>query len=192
MADTPQLSNTATPTTDAPLTEPSSSDTTNSQTQCLLFTLPQELRDIICDHVFGTGMVGGHIQLEVAHTLTPQSDLIITCRRIHEEATAIHQAAFKTYWENKTFKFILPLAHDLPALTSQCFKHMNYIVQHYRDGSVLAIRRNSERGGWKMFVFSDILSAPERLDGFSALAETWLRAINESRIKNKTLTAPST
>jgi hypothetical protein len=99
--DTHQLSNTATPNTDEPLTQLPSNDTsstTNAQTQCLLFRLSGELRNMVYDHVFGTGIVEGHIQLDVAHTLAPQSDLTIACRRIHKETTAMHQAAFKTYW----------------------------------------------------------------------------------------------
>jgi hypothetical protein len=62
MTDTHQLSNTATPTptTDAPLVQPSPNDTvitTNAQSQCVLFRLPRELRDSIYEHVFSTNTV---------------------------------------------------------------------------------------------------------------------------------------
>jgi hypothetical protein len=207
MTDTHQLSNTVTPTTDAPLTEPSPSDTTNAQTQCILFRLPRELRDDLYEHVFGTGIVKGHIQLEYAHTLAPQSDLTITCRRTHEEATAIHQAAFKTYWENNTFSYSLPLAHDLPALTSKRFMHMNRIFQqNYWDGLLrgrLEIRREPGSNRWEMFVHRDplllspseadrLLPVPVELKEGSNPAKKWLARIKESRTKDKTLTAPST
>jgi hypothetical protein len=198
MADKHQLSNTVTPTTDTPLTEPSSSDTTNAQTQCILFRLPRELRNGIYEHVFGTGIVKCYIQLENAHNLAPQSDLTITCRRIHEEATAIHQAAFKTYWENNTFSYSLPLARDLPALTSQCFMH--------RDGLLrgrLEIRREPGSNRWEMFVHQDhlllspseadrLLPVPVELEEGSNPAKKWLARIKKSRTKDKTLTAPST
>jgi hypothetical protein len=195
MTDTHQLSNTVTPTTDAPLTEPSSSDTSstiNAQAQCVLFRLPRELSDDIYEHVFRIGIAEDYIKLENAHNLAPQSDLTITCRRIHMEATAIHQAAFKTYWENDTFSYSLPLAHDLQALTRQCFKHMNCIVQFYKDRTIEEIRRTSDRSSWEMFAHSAMHSAPVRILEGSTLAETWFRLINKSQIETKTLTAPGT
>jgi hypothetical protein len=198
MTETRRLSNMATPITDAPLTQPSSSDTspaTNAQTQCLLFRLSGELRNMVYDHVFGTGIVEGHIQLEDAHTFAPQSDLTITCRRIQKEVTAMHQAAFKTYWEDNAFEYPLPMAHDLPALTSQRFLHMNRIVQrclHRSQRTFVEIRRKPDHSNWEYYVHSDTMSAPVKYPASLKVAEVWLARINESRIKTRTLTAPGT
>ena len=65
----------------------------NLQTECGLFRLPRELRDLIYDLVFGTGIVDGRVQLPDGQSTVPQSALTVTCRRIKDEATALHQIA---------------------------------------------------------------------------------------------------
>lgn len=54
------------------------------------------------------------------------------CRRVHHEATALHQAAYATYWAENVFRFSLDFSHFERPLTTKHIKHMTHIVQ---DGS---------------------------------------------------------
>jgi hypothetical protein len=104
---------------------------TDPQTQCILFRLPQELRDNIYEHVFGTGVVEGYIQIKDSLAIAPQSALTITCRQIHDEATPLHQAATTTYWAANVFRYTLSLDMNLPVLTTKRVELMTRIILHY-------------------------------------------------------------
>jgi hypothetical protein len=104
--------------------------TTNAQTQCILFRLPQELRDNIYERVFGSGVVEGYIQFRDSLGLAPQSALTLTCRQIHDEATPLHQAATTIYWAANVFRYTLSLDTNFPVLTTRRAGHMNRIILH--------------------------------------------------------------
>jgi hypothetical protein len=109
---------------------------TNAQTQCIFFSLAPELRNTIYQYVFGTGVVEGYIQTKDSLDLAPQSDLIITCRRIHDEATSLHQAATTTYWAANVFRYTTSIDLNLPVYTAKRVKHMTRIICHYDLGPV--------------------------------------------------------
>lgn len=137
-------------------TEPPSDDTasiTDVQTHCVLFRLPRELRDTIYNHVFGTGLVEGPVQVADALHLAPQSDLTVTRRRIYDEATAVHQTAYTSYWTNNVFQYSFFLAHDRPMFTTRRLKHITRVIQHRDFGSFyedLEIRFMSGDGEWDL------------------------------------------
>jgi hypothetical protein len=103
---------------------------TNAQTQCILFRLAPELRDIIYEHVFGTGVIEGFIQVKDSLDLTPQSALTVTCRRIHEEATPLHQIPTTTYWTANVFRYTRSVDMNRPVLTTKRIKHLTCIILH--------------------------------------------------------------
>lgn len=117
------------------------------QTDCHLFRLPRELRDSICDLVFADGIVDDHIHLQDARTLAPQSALTLTCRRVHDEATELHQTAYTAYWARNVFRYTHPSAYALPALTTKMIKHMTHVLQHRRFGNVHLITELSSCPG---------------------------------------------
>jgi len=90
---------------------------------------------MIYDNVFGTGIVQGRIQLPDAQVLAPQSALTVTCRRIHNEATALHQTAYATYWAKNTFQYTHLYTYDQPLLTKKQIKNTICVIQHENFGS---------------------------------------------------------
>jgi hypothetical protein len=102
----------------------------DQQNQCGLFRLPRELRDMIYHHVFGTGLVERHIDLHEAQALAPACFLTLTCRRIHDEASPVHQATVMTYWANNIFEYTCTDVYDQPALTTKEITHMTCIMRH--------------------------------------------------------------
>ena len=76
----------------------------NQKPQCGLFSLPQELRDMIYHHVFHPGLVQGRrIKVQNARALAPKCPAILTCRHTQKEAFPIHQAMSAAYWANDVF-----------------------------------------------------------------------------------------
>jgi len=91
----------------------------NQQTQCGLFRLPRELRDMIYHHVVGTGLIARRISLQNAQALAPKCPLTLTCRRIHDEVSPIHQAIYATYWASNVFVFTFTDVFNERALSTK-------------------------------------------------------------------------
>jgi len=104
----------------------------NPQTESHLFRLPRELRDVIYGYVFGDGILDDHIHLQDAQKLAPQSALTVTCRRIHDEATELHQIAYTAYWARNVFRYAYSSAYAPPAPITKMIKHMTHVVQYRR------------------------------------------------------------
>ena len=111
----------------------------DSQDDCDFFRLPRELRDIIYGYVFGDGIVKSCVYLKYAYVYAPQSAMTLTCRRVHGEASAIHQGAYATFWSKNTFHFVHSFAYDQPVLTTKKIKHMMQVLQIKSLGNCLLI-----------------------------------------------------
>jgi hypothetical protein len=97
----------------------------NQQTQCSLFRLPQELRDMIYHHVLGTDLVQGRrIEVHNAQALAPKCPLTLTCRRIHDEVFPIHQVIYAAYSSKNVFQFSCTDVYDHPVLITEMIEHM--------------------------------------------------------------------
>ncbi|KAM0709750.1 hypothetical protein Q7P35_003790 [Cladosporium inversicolor] len=97
--------------------------------------------------VFGDGVVDGRIHLEDAQRFAPQSALTLTCRRVHDEATQLHQIAYAAYWMENVFRYVYTFACALPVLTLKMIEHMTHVVQHRQYGNVHLITELSSCPG---------------------------------------------
>ncbi|KAM0709929.1 hypothetical protein Q7P35_003972 [Cladosporium inversicolor] len=124
------------------------------QAQCGLFRLPQELHNMIYRHIFGTGLVERPIDLRNAQVLAPKSFLTLTCRRVHDEASPIHQATSAKYWANDVFKFAYTDVYDQPVLNNKQIEHMTCIMRHraLEDSSyeMRELRSDTSSGYWAL------------------------------------------
>jgi hypothetical protein len=89
----------------------------NTQSQCPIFTLSRELRDMIYTYVFTPNFKAPvsdsppivHLG-DLAATL-PSSAFLFTCRKAAQEATADYLSAIFSFWQNDTV-FSLDLSDD--------------------------------------------------------------------------------
>lgn len=153
-------------------TGPSLDDSTpgiDQQAQCGLFRLPQELRDMIYHHVFGTGLTECPIDLRNAQALAPQCLLALTCRRIHDDASPIHQATYAKYWANNVFKFAYTDVYDQPVLTNKQIEHMtcNMRQRVLEDSSyeMRELRSDTSSGYWDLRCQQSIPRSDSTADG---------------------------
>lgn len=68
--------------------------------------------------------------------LSLQSILTLTCRRVHNEATALHQIVFAAYWERNVFRFDASLICARPKFATRRVNHMAYVVRNRRHGNL--------------------------------------------------------
>lgn len=126
----------------------------DQQTQCGLFRLPRELRDMIYHHVVGTGLFGRRLNLQNAQALAPRCPLTLTCRRIHDEVSPIHQATYATYWASNVFVFTLTDVFDERALSTKRIEHMTCIMRRRElDDSnyeIRELRSDTSHGYWNL------------------------------------------
>lgn len=127
----------------------------NQQTQCGFFRLPQELRDMIYHHVLRTDLVRGRrIKVQNAQALAHKCPLALTCRRIQEEASPIHQAIYAAYWANNVFQFSCTDVFDHPVLTAKMVEHMTCIMRRRKledlSYEVRELRSDTSHGYWEL------------------------------------------
>lgn len=127
----------------------------NQQTECGLFRLPQELRDMIYHHVLGTDLIQGRrIKVQNAQALAPKCPLTLTCRRIRDEVFPIHQAIYATYWAKNVFQFSCTDVYDHRVLTTKMIEHMTCIMRRRKLGNhsyeICELRSDTSLGYWDL------------------------------------------
>ena len=96
-------------------------------TTCTLFRLPRELRDKIYDLVFATGDENATIEFTAARSAAPSINLLLTGRRVHEEAEEAYQKSYITFWSGNIFVLPLELKYDSYRITAEDIHHMKRI-----------------------------------------------------------------
>lgn len=130
--------NTMPPTTPTN-TQPSTAATMNPQTKCPVLKLSRELREMIYVYVFAPDLPekvtdkqeaepDRSIPLNTASKIAPPVDLALTCRALHQESIATHQAAYAAFWAKNTFTIDDILAKKPDAITRKHVEHMTHIV----------------------------------------------------------------
>lgn len=128
---------------------------TNAQSNCLLFTLPRELRD----HVYTLAFTfetndDGSIELN-GTTKLPSKSLSLTCQVLHDETFAMCKVAYKS-WPTHTFIIdmsIRPLPADIPRdlcnnLVSRMYSfRVHWHANEYNKGKPLRFITNLVRDG---------------------------------------------
>ncbi|KAK4610354.1 hypothetical protein CLAFUW4_13974 [Fulvia fulva] len=78
----------------------------NNNTCYLLQKLPAELRIAIYELVFSA--TDNDLEVDLLQATPPEKYLILTCRRIRHEASAMYRSAYQTYW--RTTRFVMQLS----------------------------------------------------------------------------------
>lgn len=126
--------------------------------------------------VVGTGLVGRRISLQNAQALAPNFPLTLTCRRICDEVSPIHQVTYATYWASNVFVFTFTDVFDERALSAKRIQHMTCIMRRRDlDDSTYEIRElrsDTSHGYWDLELQdNNPHSAIDGRDGYQIVAQ---------------------
>ncbi|KAK5678614.1 hypothetical protein LTS10_009058 [Elasticomyces elasticus] len=122
---------------------------TSDQSQCRLFTLPAELRNGIYELAFTVDM---EEPIELLSAVPPANSLILTCRRVYDEAAGIYRGAYRAFWTVGHFRLTddndgRPVeAHTIVRSATRDWDRMCNIVVDCHDCTFNYL---SEHGLWK-------------------------------------------
>jgi hypothetical protein len=100
---------------------------TITTTTCLLFRLPRELRDNIYDLVFATERENATVNFAVARSAAPSISLLLTSRRLRQEAEESYQKSYTAFWSRNIFVLPLDLNYEACRVTAKNIHHMKRI-----------------------------------------------------------------
>jgi hypothetical protein len=131
---------------------------------------------MIYHHAIGTGLVGRRIKLQHAQEIATKCPLTLTCRRIHDEVSPIHQATYATYWASNVFVFTFTDVFDKRALSTKRIEHMTCIMRRRDlDDSTYEIRElrsDESHGYWNLILqHSSPHSATDCQMGYQIVAQ---------------------
>lgn len=110
---------------------------------------------------------GRRIKVHSTQALAPKCPLTLTCRRIQEEASPMHQAISATYWAKNVFEFSCTDVYDHPVLTTRMIEHMTCVMRlrKLEDLSYEAreLRSDTSHGYWDLL--SQHISPHSTIDG---------------------------
>jgi hypothetical protein len=135
-------------------------------------TIPQELRDMIYEHVFDNPVVSpAMVQLE--NTAHPSKDTILACRQLYSEMKQMRVRPYREYWSRSRFAF--ELGHGPASIcrlvkgsgilpSTQEMQHIQHFSATFEGKVVFDII--FEHGRWeiKVFTFSGELITPQASD----------------------------
>ena len=108
-------------------------------TTCHLFRLPRELRDDIYDLVLTTEHENATVDFAVARSAAPSINLLLTSRRLHQEAEERYQKSYTEFWSSNIFVLPLDLNYEACRITAKTIHYMKRI----RMRTVNAQRRHT-------------------------------------------------
>jgi hypothetical protein len=100
---------------------------TTNTTTCLLFRLPRELRDNIYDLVFAIEHENATVDFAVARSAAPSINLLLTSRRLRQEAGEIYQKSYIVFWSRNIFVLPLDLSYEACRMAAKDIHHMKRI-----------------------------------------------------------------
>jgi hypothetical protein len=117
-------------------------------TECILFRLPQELRDKIYDLVFATERKNATIQFATARSLAPSINFLLTSRCINQDAEKVYQTSYAAFWSENIFVLPLKLTYDTCCITATDIHHMKRIRMMTQDPKNQHEEGNPYLYGW--------------------------------------------